>query len=329
MENEKFNEVISFFPENISKVLQCISDSVKQNAYEIRLRLGKPIVLFGSYGSYFVKKDSTVSGIDSRDSVYISESDIKKIITTICGYSVYTHQNDMSQGFVTFGNGHRAGFCGTAVRNNNSITALRDINSINIRIARHFENAADDLIRKLPDKHSFNGIIIAGAPCTGKTTLLRSFASKISSGYAYGYMKTVIVDERSEMSFCRGFNCDILRGFTKTEGITHAIRVLSPEIIICDEVISAEESEKIIKGCYSGVKFIVSVHVGTADELFLRPVSRILLDCGFFDYIVFLENSENPGKINKIIKTEELKNEYACNNCDNHQYIFSGIPYYT
>lgn len=329
MDNEKFDEVISFFPESVRNVLLCISDTVKNNTYEIRLRTEKPIVLFGNYGSYFIKKDSTVSGIDSRNSVIINESDIKKIITKICGYSVYTHQNDMSQGFVTFGNGHRAGFCGTAVRNNNKITALRDINSVNMRIARFFDDAADELIKKLPDKHSFNGIIIAGAPCTGKTTLLRSFAAKISSQYNYGYMKTVIVDERSEMSFCSGFNCDILRGFSKTEGITHAIRVLSPEIIICDEVVSAEEAEKIIKGCYSGVKFIVSVHVGTPDELFLRPVSKTLTECGFFDYVVFLENSKNPGKINNIVKTEELKNEYTCNNRGNHQYIFSGISDYT
>lgn len=323
MDNEKFDEVISFFTEYIRNILIAVSETVKQNTYEIRLRSGKPIILFGNYGSCFVKTDSTVSEIDSKYSVVLNPTDMKSIISKICGYSVYTHQNDISQGFVTFGNGHRAGFCGTAVRDGNNITALRDISSLNIRIARYFEDTADELINILHNNNSFNGIIVAGAPCSGKTTLLRSFAAKISSHYDYGYMKTVIVDERSEIGFCSGYNCDILKSYSKIDGIEHSIRVLSPEIIICDEIVSTQEAEKIIKGFYSGVKFVVSVHVSTPDELFLRPVSKLLTDSGFFDYVVFLENSKNPGKINKLVKTEELKNEIFRNRCNNNQYIFS------
>lgn len=329
MDNENFDEVVSYFSENIKNVLLCVSDAIKQNTYEIRLRIGKPIVLFGSYGSNFVKSDSTVSGIDSRYSVTVNEEDLKNITSRICGYSVYTHQHEISQGFVTFGNGHRAGFCGTAVVNNNAITALRDIDSVNIRIARYFDDAADELLSKITDKESFNGIIIAGAPCTGKTTILRSFASKVSSVYSFCYMKTVLVDERFEMSICSGANCDILRGFSKSDGINHAIRVLSPEIIICDEVSSVEEAEKIIKGCYTGVKFVVSVHIGTPDDLFLRPVSKTLADSGFFDYIVFLENSNKPGKIKKIVKMEDLKNEYNCYSGSNNKHFYDSISHYT
>ena len=327
MENDKFDEVISYFTENINAVLKNISNSVKQDTYEIRLRSEKPVVLFGKYGSCFVKKDSTVSGIDSNYSVILPGDDMREIISKICGYSVYTHQDDIAQGFVTFGSGHRAGFCGTAVRDDKKISALRDIDSINIRIARFVENAADELSEIFSGRNSFCGIIIAGAPCTGKTTLLRSFASKLSSEYSHGYMKTVIVDERSEMGMCSGFNCDIIKGYSKTEGITHAIRVLSPEIVICDEVVSVDEAEKIIKACYSGVKFVVSVHVGALEELFLRPVSKVLTDSGFFDYAVFLEGSKNPGKIKKIVKTEELKNEFFCNHNDNSEHLFYSLLY--
>ena len=313
MDSIYFDEVISYFPENLRYILKCISDSVKKDTYEIRLRAGKPIVLYGKYGCNFMKNDSTVSRIDCRYCVTVSDNDIRKIVSRICNYSVYTHQNDMSNGFVTFGNGHRAGFCGTAVVNNNSITALRDITSINIRIARFFENAADELIDFLSDKKNFSGIIVAGAPCTGKTTLLRSFASKVSSMYNFGFMKTVVIDERSEMIQGNGVNCDVLRGFSKTDGISHAIRVLSPEIIVCDEVISSDEAADIIKGCYTGVKFIVSVHIGTPEDIFQRSVSKTLAGCGFFDYIVFLDNCNFPGKIKKIVRTQELKNESCCN----------------
>lgn len=317
METKEFDEIIYFFPERIKTALSAVSSTIKSNTYEIRFRSEKPIVLFANNGSNFLKTDSTVSVIDSKHSVVVSKEEIQQIISSICGYSVYSHQNDIAQGFVTFGNGHRAGFGGTAIVNNGNITALRDIDSVNIRISRSFENAADELIDEISENPQFNGIIIAGAPCTGKTTILKSLASKISSSYRFRYMKTVLIDERSEMGVNSGLNCDVLCGFPKSDGIIHAIRVLSPQIIICDEVTSTQEAEEIIKGCYTGVKFVVSVHVGTYEDLFLRPVSKKLADSGFFDYAVFLDNAERPGKIRKIVKLEELKSEYYCNNCCN------------
>lgn len=328
MDNEKFNEVINILPENIKNVLIYVSDNIKINTYEIRLRKNKPVVLFGSFGSNFVKTDATVSGIDCRHTLIVSENDLKETVSSICGYSVYSHQNDIAQGFVTFGNGHRAGFCGTAVILNNSITALRDIDSVNIRIARDVDNAADDVLNRIVANNSFNGIIVAGGPCTGKTTVLKSFAAKISSLYEFGYLKTVLIDERYEMGNCNGINCDVLRGFSKTDGITHAIRVLSPEIIICDEITTLEEAEKIIRGCYTGVKFVISVHIGIQKDLFNRSVSKKLVDSGFFDYTVLLDNGTSPGNIKKLAKTEDLKNEYSCNCSSDGKFVYNGIPSY-
>lgn len=329
MDNKKFNEVINILPENIKNVLIYVSDNIKINTYEIRLRKNKPVVLYGSFGSNFVKTDATVSGIDCRHALTVTENDLRETVSSICGYSVYSHQNDIAQGFVTFGNGHRAGFCGTAVISDNSITALRDIDSVNIRISCEVDDAADEILSGIVSNNSFNGIIVAGGPCTGKTTVLKSFAAKISSLYEFGYMKTVLIDERYEMGSSNGINCDVLRGFSKTDGITHAIRVLSPEIIICDEVTTLEEAEKIIRGCYTGVKFVISVHIGIQDDLFKRSVSRKLTDSGFFDYTVFLDNHTLPGNIKQIAKTEDLKNEYTCNNRSNGKFIYNGIPCYT
>ncbi|MBO5935777.1 MAG: hypothetical protein J6Q94_09855 [Clostridia bacterium] len=318
METKEFDEILNFFPERIKSVLKSVSTDVKSNTYEIRLRSDKPIVLFANNGSNFIKTDSTVSAIDSKYSFCISKDELQQVISGICGYSLYSHQNDIANGFVTFGNGHRAGFCGTAILNDGRITALRDIESVNIRISRYIENSAKELIEEISKQPVFNGIIIAGAPCTGKTTVLKGFASEISSLYRFGYMKTVLIDERFEMGCVRGLNCDVLCGFPKTEGIMHAIRVLSPEIIVCDEVVSMCDAESIIKGCYSGVKFVVSIHVGAYKDIFLRPISKKLTDSGFFDYVVFLDNALNPGRIKKIVKTEDLKSEFYCNSCCNN-----------
>lgn len=315
METKEFDEILYIFPDRIKKVLSAVSSGVKSCTYEIRLRSGKPIVLFTDSGSNFLKPDSTVSIIDSNHSMLTFKDDLQQIVSCICGYSVYSHQNDIAKGYVTFGNGHRAGFCGTAVINNGDITALRDIDSINIRISRNFNSAADLLLEEISKNSDFNGIIIGGAPCTGKTTVLKSFAEKISSSYKFRYMKTVLVDERFEMFGGCGLNCDVLSGFSKQDGISHAIRVLSPEIIVCDEITSIQEAETIVAGCYSGVKFVVSVHIGAPDDLFVRPVSKKLTDSGFFDYVVFLEKTEKPGNIKEIVNLEELKNGYYRNYC--------------
>lgn len=315
METKEFNDVLCYFPERIKSVLTSVSDVIKSSTYEIRFRLNKPIILFAVNGCNFVKSDSTVSAIDSNKSVTVAKEELQQIVGRICDYSIYSHQNDISQGFVTFSNGHRAGFCGTAIINNGIITTLRDIDSVNIRIARNYEDCADDLLESISKSSEFKGIIVAGAPCTGKTTVLKSFAAKISSSYKYGYMKTVLIDERFEMKGNNGINCDVLCGFPKTEGIIHAMRTLSPEIIICDEVVSMQETDEIIKCCYAGVRFVVSVHSGAIADLLLRPVSEKLVKSGFFDIIVFLDNSDKSGKIRKIIKTEELKREYYCDNC--------------
>lgn len=323
MEDKKFNEITDVLPSGIKNVLRYIPENIKAETYEIRIRQNKPVTIFGKYGIYFVKKDSTVSAVDFVGSLKVSGSDIKSVVSSLCGYSVYSHQNDITQGFVTFGNGHRAGFSGTAVYNG-TLTALRDIDGVNIRIAREFDNSADKLLDLLTGKN-FSGIIVAGEPCSGKTTVLRSFASKISSLYAYGYKKTVIIDERYEMGNVNAVNCDVLRGFSKTDGIIHATRVLSPEIIVCDEITTVKEAEQIIRSCYTGVRFAVSVHIGNVKDIFQRPVSKILTDSSFFDYIVFLKNSSSAGEIDLIAKTEDLKNELHRNDCSNDKLGFSRI----
>ena len=100
-------------------------------------------------------------------------------------------------------------------------------------------------------------------------------------------------------------NCDILRGCNKRDGIIHAIRTLSPEIIICDEISTSEEVEKISEGFHTGVRFIVSVHISSADDLYKRKVSSKLIESGCFDTIIMLDSSENAGKIKEVICTEK------------------------
>lgn len=243
--------------------------------------------------------------------------DIKEAFESICGYSVYAHQNDIAKGFVTVHGGHRAGICGTAVVTNGQVTMLRDITAINLRIARDFTGCSAMLFSNIDYRIPY-GILIAGAPMSGKTTLLRDIASALSRGVTGRRYAVSLLDERGELAaVCGGSaqyegvrSCDILSGYPKDAAITLALRSMAPEIIVCDEIGTAQEAEAVAESLNAGVAVIASVHAGSERELLLRPAVKKLLSANAFGYTVLL--SKEPLGIEKIMKTEDLLNEERC-----------------
>lgn len=323
MNTEAFDEVISYLPLRIRSILDGISVLIKQNTFELRIRANKPLMLFGQYGMLFVKTDKTTGVFFAEECLIVESNEISMIISSLCNYSLYSHQNDIAKGFLTFGSGHRAGICGTAVTDNGKITTVREIDSLNIRIASHFDVSLPEIVTNIKDS-SVSGIIICGPPCCGKTTFLRNIAEKCPSSYASGYIKTAVIDERYELGQFAGINCDVLRGFSKYEGILYGTRVLSPELIICDEICNECEADEIIRCCNTGVKFIVSMHAENVESVFLRPVGKKLTESGFFNYIVFLDKNKMCNDY-EILKTEVVKNEFHRNFNDNDKFSRSCV----
>lgn len=99
-----------------------------------------------------------------------------------------------------------------------------------------------------------------------------------------------IVDERGEFGgFSPGVNTDVLTGFGKKKGIEIAVRTLSPELIVCDEIADDAEVDAIKAGFSSGVAFAVSVHIRDAEDLVHKSIIKKLYLTGEFDYVVLLE----------------------------------------
>ncbi len=310
--NNGFREVIKYLPSDLADLLGRLPENTASEIYEIRLRASRPVIIFGETGVMFLKPDGSVCRFYNSDCICAEQSEILQTVNRLCGYSVYSHQNDIAQGFLTFGDGHRAGFSGTAVVQDGKIAAIRNIDGINIRVSKKI-NIENDSLTQLLESEDMNGLVICGPPCSGKTTLLRNIAEKYSSLYSAGYKKTVVVDERFELGNINGLNCDILRGFGKYDGIVYATRVLSPEIVVCDEICDQKEADEIVKCCYSGIKFVLSLYSDSAKNLLNRAVGKILIKSGFFSHIIFLD-SKNKCKKFKIIKTEDLLNEFCSNN---------------
>ncbi len=308
MEN-KFDTAIAFLPDKLKNILVNVNDEIRACAYEIRIRTGRCIVIETSIGTYFVGRNR-VSGIYSDDLYKVSRQEMRESFNRLCGYSVYSHLDTISQCFVTLPAGHRVGICGTAVTENGKVTTIREVSSLNIRIAGEYKGCADKVLAYAFGNKLCN-VIIAGPPSSGKTTLLRDIARQISGGKFGEYYKVSVVDERCEISpvsdgmcLCdMGPNTDVLSLFRKAEGIMCALRSLSPRLIICDEIGTEDECEAIKSALNSGVAFALSIHASSKEELFMKPQFKTLLSSGTEFRVVIL--SSRPCEIKEILQIGE------------------------
>ncbi|MBP3320698.1 MAG: Flp pilus assembly complex ATPase component TadA [Clostridia bacterium] len=290
-----FDKLIKIFPDKIYNVLDNLPENVKSNALEIRVRMQRNIIII---------LNNDYINID----LMILPEDIDAIFKKICNYCIYSFQNQIKNGYITFENGHRIGLAGSAVLENNHVTNIKNISSMNIRIAREFKNCSKEIFEII--KNNINGTLIVGAPMTGKTTILRDLARLFSMEYN---QKVVIIDEKYEIAstyngipqFDIGL-ADVLSGFPKNHGTIMALRTLSPDIIICDEIGSEQDYNYIKNILNSGVKIITTIHSYDEIELLNRPQVNYLLKMNIFDTVVFLNSSKKPGEILKIKKASEL-----------------------
>lgn len=285
---KKFDEAAAQTCSLLAGQLLALPEDIRSAAYEIRIRAGQPISLTLPSGMYMPDSAKTVSRTALNDS-----------FIKMCGSAIYSRQNEIASGCITLRGGHRVGICGRAVRENGRIINITDISSLCVRIAHEVNGCADGLAQLAET----GGVIIAGPPCSGKTTLLRDLALKLSDE-----RNTAVIDERGELAASyqgvpqlrTGCFCDVVTGFGKAEGMLHALRTLSPQIMVCDEIGTADEAEAVAEAFNSGVTVIVTMHCGSFEELAKRAQYRTLARTGAFRSIVMLEKGA-PGNIGKTV----------------------------
>lgn len=247
---------------------------------EIRIRAGREAALVDVHGKTCCCSEPFSAG------------EIADVFAEICRYSVYSFQGEIARGFVTLDGGNRVGICGTAVYKNGKIDFIKDISGLNIRIAHEKIGSANELYERF-FREGAQSLILGGKPLSGKTTLLRDLARQLSERY-----RVTIIDSRNELSgsvrgtpsFDVGKNTDVLCGAEKSDGIMMALRTMSPEVIICDEI--ADDEEAVERCAFCGVKLIASAHAGSLSELKSRFSETNLLR--FFDCAAVVKN---PGRI--------------------------------
>lgn len=276
---------------------------------EIRLRIGLPVTLnISGVHKYIAKNGCVIDSYTMQNMLVCNEQMMNDAFKNICGYSVYAHLSEITSGFITMPFGHRAGICGTAVLSEGKIINIRDISSISIRISRQIKGLSSDMSARFAK--SYGGLLICGAPSSGKTTFLRDMARLLSSEYSF---TTSVVDTRNELSGSYrgkpqndlGFS-DVLVSYPRIKGIEHALRSLSPQIIICDEIGDKDDADAILSATNSGVRFIASIHASNPQELKERKYAKEILSTNAFSAVAFLSSPITPGRISRIMSVGDV-----------------------
>ena len=310
---KRFDRLLSFFPEDISRALEGLEPEIKMLAEEIRLRAGRPLTMTLGNSQFFVLEKGT-SMLPKEGCIMVTADQVEQSFINMCNRSVYSHSNELSEGFIMLPGGHRAGVCGTVTLNEKNINSVRDISSINLRIAKEAVSCAEKAIKN----YNSEGILVCGAPGTGKTTLIRDMVRRLAGGSLGRCYKVAVIDSRGEIAAVAngvptadlGSTSDVITACPKGKGIEMALRTLYPDVIVFDELGDMEEVRAIEQSMNCGVPVITSAHVGSLNDLYKREQTKSLLKTGAVKKII-LCRKEN-GFDYQVFSKEEVDETALC-----------------
>ena len=182
---------------------------------------------------------------------------------------------------------------------------VRDLSSLNIRVAHEVKGCAKNVLPYLMDGETFLDTLLISPPGAGKTTLLRDLIRELSCGGTWGAGKNVsVVDERSEIAACFGgvAQCDlgprtdVMDGCPKSEGMLMMLRSMAPQVLAVDEITAPEDVEAILQAAGCGVSLLATAHGNSVKDLSLRPVYRRLLESGVFRRVILLKRAPDGSR---------------------------------
>jgi len=257
----------------LANALCAVPPALKETATEIRLLVGLPPQLLCS-------GRMTPLALPSVTARMLEDS-----LLSLSGNSMQSHQQELRQGFLSVMGGHRAGVAATAVYSaRGELLGLRDPNAIVLRIAHSESLLGLSTARELLPLCR-QGFLLSGVPGSGKTTVLRRLAELLQARD----VRVVLIDERGEFGstpVCR------LSGYPKADAILMALRALSPQVILCDELGGEDETQAILWSLRCGVSVVATAHAASCAELFRRKGTALLISSGAFSHAALL--GDNP-----------------------------------
>ena len=165
------SNISKYFPDEISDVIDryFIEDEEEKNRAieEIRLRVDKPLLLKFNKFEKILNKNTT-------------QEEIIKTMQYICDNSIYSYQSQICEGFITVKGGHRIGITGNCVIENNKVTNINYISSLNFRVAKEIKGASNKLLKYVLDieSNSIYTTLIISPPGVRKNNSFKRFNKK-------------------------------------------------------------------------------------------------------------------------------------------------------
>ncbi len=296
-------EVFLILPERLKIAIKNIGGS--STITEIRLRAFKKVIVL--LGTQEVELE-----------VIITLEEILQILVTVSKNSIYAIQQDINNGFIVIPGGHRIGVCGEVVTQDSKIKNIKNINSMNIRIARQVIGCADVVMQHILNNGRIRNTLIISPPGCGKTTILRDTIRQLSNGTdTFRGVNVSVVDERGEIAAVSqgianldvGCRTDVMSNVKKSLGIQLLVRSMAPSVIATDEIGSDEDIEEIKYAALSGVSMIFTMHGNDIGDLYKKSRIKELIDLNIFELAIFLSNKKGVGTIEKIYLFDDKNKE--------------------
>jgi len=314
-----WQEILHVLPPGLQEIIQGLPVNVLIKLEEIRLRLGRPLIIGLPEGDTMIGKKGMLVQ-DETLAYLVTADDIQRTTQLVSGCSLYAFEEELKHGFITLPSGHRVGLTGRAVLENGRVKTLKYIAGLNIRLSREVNGLATPILPYLLDYKmlSIYHTLIFSPPRCGKTTLLRDLVRQLSNGVRelnFPGLTIGLVDERSEVAGCYrgvprrdvGMRTDVLDGCPKAEGMIMLLRSMAPQVIATDEIGSREDVAALEEVFNAGVKIIVTVHGSSLAELANRPTLNYLMNLKVIERYVLLGRSITIGAAEEIFDGKTLK----------------------
>ena len=294
--NERMNWIETlkkYLPDKVCTALAGIDPMVLNGIEEIRMRAAKPLMIYTCQNGSCVCPNGALS---DTDGMVIMPEDISQTFNAITGKSPYAFADEISQGFLTLCNGIRAGIAGSAVLTNGPVRQYKVITGINFRIPTQAIGVSQKLLPYIMHSGKLINTLILSAPRLGKTTLVRDIARCVGSGIGIASARVTLIDERQELAasefgqplFDVGQQTDVISGIVKHTAVFMALRALSPDVIITDEIGMSDDLDALREVANSGIVMVTTAHAPNLECLLKRLFFQRIFEERLFDAYVVL-----------------------------------------
>lgn len=276
-----FEEVLACLPMGFCREIERVGEGYADfynRLFELRLRVGHNAAL-------------TVDGRNLPLAYRANAQEVTATLAALCAHSVYAHRDTLRDGYLC-AFGCRVGVAGRAVTEGGRVTGLTDVRALCIRIPHRIVGAGEIAVRAFREMGCRRGVLVYSPPGVGKTTMLTDLSYTLSAGR--DALRVAVVDTRGELygeDAPPACQIDVLRGYPKAMGIEIATRVLSPQVIVCDEIGDAADAAAILAAAGAGVPLVASAHADGIEALRARPPLRALIEGGVFGAYIGIARS--------------------------------------